>query len=186
MHVAANKVVTFDFTVADENGNPIESSADTGAMSYLHGDDRIAPGLERALEGRSVGDSFSVYLTPANGFGERDESLIHTFTKEELAGLGKLEIGMQVQASGENGRRILTLTGIENDKVVLDENHPLAGRTVNFDVTVTDIRNATVEELGFDPNADVRCTDDCTTCELNVPDYVHDHDCACGGDCGHH
>ena len=143
MHVAANKVVTFDFTVMDDNGNLIESSSDTGAMCYLHGDGRIAPGLERALEGRSVGDSFSVLLTPSHGFGERDDSLVHTFTKRELAGLGELKTGMQVQASDEAGKRTLTITKIEGDRVILDENHPLAGKIVNFDITITDVRNAT-------------------------------------------
>lgn len=186
MRVASNRVVTFDFTVKDENGNLIDSSKDTGAMSYLHGDGRIAPGLERALEGRTVGDSFSVYLNPSGGFGEYDESLVHTFTREELTGLGELQVGMQVQATGENGKRILTITKLEDDRVVLDENHPLAGRTVNFDVTIVDVRNATEEELGFDPSRDARCTDDCITCELNEHDAEHDHGCRCGGDCGHH
>ena len=186
MHVAANKVVTFDFTVTDENGRVIENSKETGAMSYIHGDGRIAPGLERALEGRTVGDYFSVYLTPSNGFGEYDQSLVHTYTREELTELGELQIGMQVQASDENGKRILTITKIEDDRVILDENHPLAGRTVNFDVTIVGVRNATEEELGFDPSRDVKCTDDCSTCELNEQDTEHDHNCGCGGDCGHH
>ena len=186
MRVGANRVVTFDFTVMDENGNLIESSKDTGAMCYLHGDGRIAAGLERALEGRSIGDSFSVHLTPSQGFGERDDSLIQTFTQEELAGLGKIEIGMQIQASDENGKRTLTITEIEDDRVVLDGNHPLAGKTVIFDVTVVDVRNATEEELGFDPSRDVRCTDDCNACELNFSDTEQDHNCECGGDCGHY
>ena len=186
MQVTGNTVVTFDFTVMDENGNIIESSKDTGAMSYLHGDGRIAPGLERALEGRSIGDSFSVHLTPSQGFGERDDSLIHIFTREELVGFGNIESGMKLQAQDENGNLLLTVTGIEDERIILDENHPLAGKTVEFDVTIVDVRNATQEELGFDPSADVRCTDNCSSCDLNFPTVDHEHGCGCGGDCGPH
>ncbi len=186
MQITGNKVVTFDFTVMDDQGRLIESSKDSGSMSYLHGDGRIAPGLEKALEGRAIGDTFSVLLTPSQGFGERDESLIHTFTTEELAGLGELETGMQLQSQDEEVIRTLTITKIEDDKVILDENHPLAGKTVTFDITILNIRSGTEEELGFDPAADVKCNDDCTSCNLHTPDTDHDHDCGCGGDCAHH
>ena len=186
MQISGNKIVTFDFTVMDEQGQLIESSKDTGSMSYLHGAGKIAAGLEKALEGRSSGDTFSVLLTPSQGFGERDDSLIHTFTKEELAGLGELKTGMQLQSKDDDGIRTLTITKIEDDKVILDENHPLAGKLVTFDVTVIDVRKATEDELGYEPSQSVRYADDCPTCGSSTSEYGNDHDCECGGDCGHH
>lgn len=177
MQVGENRVVTFEYTAVDEQGKLIESSRDSEPMCYLHGYGRIAPGLETALEGRSVGDSFSITLAPADAFGERDDSLLHSFSREELSGLGMIEPGMQLQASDDSGTRILTVSEVREDEVILDENHPLAGMTVSFDVKVVDVRDATEEELQGDG---LFCDDDCDTCG------IHDHDDDCGCGCGHH
>lgn len=183
MKVSKDAVVTFEFTVVDDHGQLVESSRDTEPMCYLHGAGRIAPGLESAMEGRSVSDTFSVMLSPKNGFGERDESRVHVFSREELAGLGELRIGMQLKAEDDSGNRVLTVSRIEDETITLDENHPLAGKVVSFDITVIDIRRATAEELGQEPDHDVRCTDDCGTCGLHDP-LLDNHDCGCG--CDHH
>jgi len=176
MQVAESKVVTFEYTVVDEQGKLIESSGDGEPMCYLHGAGRIVPGLEMDMEGKYAGDTFSVTLAPNQAYGERDESDFHVFTREEMAGLGELRLGMQLQAQDASGElRILTVTKMEDDKITLDGNHPLAGQTVGFDVTILDVRNATEEELGHGQY--VRCTDDCATCDL---DTGLDHDCGCG------
>ena len=184
MQVAENTVVTFEYTVADERGKLIESSRDGEPMCYLHGAGRIVPGLEMDMEGRSAGDTFSVTLAPNQAYGERDESDFHVFTREEMVGLGEFRLGMQLQAQdASEGMRILTVSRVEDDKITLDGNHPLAGQTVGFDVTILDVRNATEEEMGHGQY--VRCTDDCATCELDTS-MGHDHDCGCGDECGHH
>ena len=150
-------------------------------MRYLHGHNGIVPGLEAALEGKSVGDTLSVTLSPEEAYGERDDTRIHVFTKEELGGLGELSVGMQLQAEDSSHKRILTVSKIEDNKITLDENHPMAGKTVSFDVTVIDVRNATDEELGSGDFHSIHCTDDCGTCGLNTPSGCGD---SCG--CDHH
>ncbi len=168
MQIEKNKVVTFDYTVTDENGGMIESSHGDEPLSYLHGAGGIAPGLESAMEGKVEGDSFAITLRPEEGFGERDEELVHTLSRDELAELGEIEIGMQLHAEDESGIRILTVSKIEDDEIILDENHPLAGMTVKFDVKVVDVRDASDEEK----------------------EHGHPHVQGCGGgcDCGcsHH
>ncbi len=181
MQISEGKVVTFEYTVVDAQGQLIENSRDTAPMQYLHGEGRIVHGLEAALESKSAGDTFSITLEPAQAYGERDDSLIHSFTREELAGLGDLKVGMQLQAGDSSEKRILTVSKIEEGKVIMDENHPLAGQQVSFDVTITDVRNASEDELKNGQIHSVRCTDDCGTCDLNENDN-HSHDCGCGCD----
>lgn len=183
MRIAPNTVATFEYTVVDDKGELIESSQDAEPMSYLHGAGRIAPGLEAAMEGKTVGDTFSVTLSPEQAFGHRDDSKVLELPKREVARLGEIRIGMQLEARDSSGRRILTVTEIGGDKVTLDENHPLAGKTLSFDVTVTDVREATADELGLDSLHDVRCAEDCGTCDLHSPLFGQ-HDCGCG--CDHH
>lgn len=183
MQIKDDTIVTFDYTVLDEKGDLIESSKDQGPMRYLHGAGRIVSGLEAALDGKKTGDTLSVTLSPEQAYGKRDDTRIHVFNKNELSGLGEVKIGTQLKAEGDSGTRILTISKIEDDEITLDENHPLAGKTISFDITVTDVRPATDEELGHTEHHDVRCTDDCSTCDLHVPSNG-DSNCDCG--CDHH
>jgi len=183
MQIQDDAVVAFDYMALDEKGNLIESSKDQGPMHYLHGAGRIVPGLEAALDGKKPGDTLSVTLSPEEAYGMRDDTRIHVFSRNELSGLGEIKIGMQLQAEDDSGKRILTVSKIEGDEITLDENHPLAGKTISFDVSVTDVRPATDEELGYTENHDVQCTDNCSTCDLNVPS-IGDTNCDCG--CDHH
>jgi len=183
VQIKDDTVVTFEYTVLNEKGDLIESSKAQGPMRYLHGEGRIVPGLETALDGKESGDTFSVTLSPEEAYGMRDDTRIHVFTKNELSGLGEIKIGMQLQSEDDSGRKILTVFKIEDDAITLDENHPLAGKTVSFDVTVTDVRPATEEELGNSASHNVQCTDNCSTCGLNVPS-INDTNCGCG--CDHH
>ena len=88
---------------------------------------------------------------------------------------------MQLKAEDSSGKRILTVSKIEGEKVIMDENHPLAGQTISFDVTVTDVREAPEDDSGYENAQNVRCTDDCSICELNE-EHIHDHNCGCGCD----
>ena len=179
MRISKDMFATFEYAVRDEQGELIDNSRDSGPLSYIHGKGRIVPGLESALEGKSAGDTFSVTVAPEQGYGERDDSRIHVFTREELAALGELKVGMQLQAGDESAKRILTVSQIQDDKIIMDENHPLAGKTISFDVHVLAVRDATVEELETGQAYDVVCRDDCTTCAMNLPGERGD-DCGCG------
>jgi FKBP-type peptidyl-prolyl cis-trans isomerase SlyD len=107
----------------------------------------LVPGLERALEGKQAGDSIDVKIPPADGYGEYDKSLIQRIPRRPLKGIPNVHVGMQLQAQSEQGARPVTVTQVIGDMVTIDGNHPLAGKNLNFQVQVSDVRAATEEEL---------------------------------------
>ena len=147
MQVSRNKVVSIDYTLKDDAGTVLDSSAGSEPLAYLHGVGGLIPGLESALEGRNTGDHLQVTVQPADGYGERDDELVKRVPRNQFAGAGDLELGMQFRVSKKQGGRIVTVMAIEDETVTIDGNHALAGVTLNFDVTIRDIRDATAEEL---------------------------------------
>ncbi|NCU01228.1 FKBP-type peptidyl-prolyl cis-trans isomerase [Candidatus Macondimonas diazotrophica] len=148
MQIADNTVVVIDYTVTTPEGNLIDSSSQSGEpLTYLHGAGNIVPGLEQALAGRSAGDSFNVSVPPEQGYGERHDELIQVVHRDQFVGIERMEIGMQFQTEAEGEVHIVTVTGLEGDQVVVDANHPLAGETLVFDITVREVRPATEEEV---------------------------------------
>ena len=147
MQIAKNAVVEMEYTLRNAEGEVLDTSSGRGPMAYLHGFQNIIPGLEKELEGKTLGAEFRVKVEAAEAYGERDESLISEVDKAELSAIPDLEIGMQLQAQSSQGVRVLTVTNIEKDTVTLDANHPLAGVELHFEVKVTKVRKATEEEL---------------------------------------
>ena len=147
MQVARNKVVSIDYTLKDDAGTVLDSSEGNEPLEYLHGVGGLIPGLESALEGRSAGESLQVAVSPADGYGERDDALVQRVPRKQFAGVDDLELGMQFRTSTKQGAHIVTVMEIEEDTVTVDGNHALAGVTLNFAVTIRDIRDATAEEL---------------------------------------
>ena len=144
--VAKNKVIFLIYVVRNEKGEMFEYR--DLPIAYVHGSGAdLFPKIEQALEGRVVGDRVSVQLTPADAFGDRDPKL--SFTDDiENAPPELRRIGAEFEAQNAKGESIvLTVTRIEGDKITVDANHPLAGQTVSFEVTVKDIRDATPEEI---------------------------------------
>lgn len=147
MQITADKVVAFDYILTDAAGELIDSSEGHEPLLYLHGEGGIVEGLERALEGRKVGDQFKITLTPEDGYGERSEDLLQEVPRDQFEGVDDLEVGMQFEADTPDGPLIFTITEVGDELIHVDGNHPLAGETLNFDVTVREIRDATNEEL---------------------------------------
>lgn len=148
MQVAKNKVVSMDYTLTDGDGTTIDSSEGKGQLSYLHGADNIIPGLEQELEGKAVGDQVQATIQPADGYGERQDELQQTVGRENFDEVPDLAVGMQFRVpADEEDFVVVTVVDIGDDGVTVDGNHPLAGITLNFDVTIRDIRDATDEEL---------------------------------------
>jgi FKBP-type peptidyl-prolyl cis-trans isomerase SlyD len=147
MQVAKNKVVSIDYTLKNDAGEVIDSSEGHEPLLYLHGAQNIVPGLEIALEGKAAGDRIQVSIAPAEAYGERNEALQQAVPREAFQGVEDLEVGMQFRAESDAGQQIVTITAIEGDEVTVDGNHPLAGETLNFDVTVVEVRDASAEEL---------------------------------------
>jgi FKBP-type peptidyl-prolyl cis-trans isomerase SlyD len=147
MQITAKKVVTIDYTLTDEQGQVIDSSKGRDPLAYLHGFSNIIPGLETALEGRKSGDSLNVVVAPTEAYGDRDDGLIQSVSRDLFEDANELEVGMRFQSVSEQGVRLVTVVDVADDAVTVDANHPLAGVTLNFDVTVVDVRDATQEEL---------------------------------------
>jgi FKBP-type peptidyl-prolyl cis-trans isomerase SlyD len=132
--------------LTDEKGEALDSSEQDGPLTYLHGAGNIVPGLEAALEGKSVGDALKVVVPPADAYGEHDDELVQAMPRDRFPD-GEIEVGMRFQAQSHGGARVLTVTALSDDEVTIDANHPLAGRTLTFDVTVREVRDATQEEI---------------------------------------
>ena len=147
MQIAKNKVISIDYTLTDAQGTELDSSHGRGPFAYIHGTGNIIPGLEAALEGKSMGDQVNAVIPPENAYGTRDESLVQELPRSQFDTDQDIQVGMQFQAMSEGGPRVVTVVSVDAENVTIDANHPLAGVTLHFDVTVKEIREASGEEL---------------------------------------
>jgi FKBP-type peptidyl-prolyl cis-trans isomerase SlyD len=145
--VEKDKVVSFDYMLKDSDGKELDSSEGGEPLTYLHGAGNIIPGLEAALSEKSAGDAVSAVIEPENAYGQRNEDQVAKVPRENLQGIEDLAVGMQLQAQTPAGPRIVRVADMDDENVTIDANHPLAGVTLHFDVTVTDVRDATTEEI---------------------------------------
>lgn len=139
-------VVKFNYTLTDAEGNVIDQS-NGQPLAYLHGAANIIPGLEKALTGKTVGDKLTVNVPAAEAYGEYYAEMVQEVPREMFQGVDNIEEGMQFQAQAEDGIQIVTVKAVQDDVIIIDGNHPLAGRDLNFDVEIVEIREATQEEL---------------------------------------
>ncbi|WP_025733803.1 FKBP-type peptidyl-prolyl cis-trans isomerase [Carnimonas nigrificans] len=147
MQIAPNSVVSFHYTLTNDEGEVLDSSEGREPLSYLQGKGNIIPGLERQLEGREAGDKLQVRVEPAEGYGEVQPQLVQEVPRASFQGVESIEPGMQFQAQTQGGPLLVTVTKVEGDTVTVDGNHPLAGQPLNFDVAVETVREASDEEL---------------------------------------
>jgi len=147
MQISKNKVASFDYTLTDNEGTVIDSSKGHEPMAYIQGAGFLIPGLESEMEGKAAGDAFQVKVEPGNGYGERDAELVKLVGRDMFGEVEDLQPGMQFEAEGEDGVEVVTVTEVNDDGVTVDGNHPLAGVTLNFDIKVVDVREASAEEL---------------------------------------
>lgn len=146
MQIDRDTVVALKYVLYDGDGNVIEKTEDP--IEYLHGGyQNIFPLVERALEGKNIGETCRVRLTPEDAFGDYDAQLVHVEPRDKFP--ENLAVGMQFRGdASESGEALVyTVTDIAEDKVVVDGNHPLAGQTLHFECTVTGVRTATGEEI---------------------------------------
>lgn len=147
MKIEKDKVVSFHYKLREEGGEVFENSHDGDPVLYLHGHRGMLPGLEEAMADKAAGDSFSVTVSPEKGYGQRKEGAIQRVPKKHLLTRGKLTPGMIVQINTEHGGQeaIVVKVGLKN--VDVDANHPLAGKTLEFEVDVLEVRDASAEEI---------------------------------------
>jgi FKBP-type peptidyl-prolyl cis-trans isomerase SlyD len=147
MQIGDQKVVTLHYTLTDNDGKVIDKSED-GSFAYLHGASNIIPGLEDALTGKSAGEEMSVSVSPEQAYGVRDESMLQQVPKNMFEDASQIAVGTQFHAQGPNGEMlVVTVMEVQDEHVVVDGNHPLAGVELNFDVKIIDVRDASEEEV---------------------------------------
>jgi FKBP-type peptidyl-prolyl cis-trans isomerase SlyD len=148
MLIAPNKAVSIDYTLTNDAGEVIDSSAGGAPLVYLQGAGNIIAGLEKALLGKQAGDELDVSVEPEEAYGEYSAELVATLNRSMFEGVDELEVGMQFHASGPDGSmQIVTIRDLEGDDVIVDGNHPLAGQRLNFKVKVVEVRDASEEEV---------------------------------------
>ncbi len=147
--VEKNKVVKFHYTLKDkETGEILDSSQQYGEpLSVLIGANNIIPGLERQMEGMEVGEKKTIEVKAEEAYGSKDENLIQKVPREYFQGI-ELQKGMPLQAQTPDGQIInLIVIDFNDNEVIVDMNHPLAGKDLVFDVEIVDVRDATLEEI---------------------------------------
>jgi FKBP-type peptidyl-prolyl cis-trans isomerase SlyD len=148
MTISERKVVSIHYKVADATSAEVfDSSEDGDPMIYLHGAQNIIPGLEQALEGKAAGDEFVVTVESADAYGDYSEDRIQQVPIEAFEQMEKIEPGMVVSAQSDEGQITLMVTEVDETTVTVDANHPLAGKSLTFDVKVEAIRDASEEEI---------------------------------------
>ncbi|MEY4685912.1 MAG: hypothetical protein RLZ25_2371 [Pseudomonadota bacterium] len=147
MQIEHQKVVSIHYTLTNEAGQVLDSSENQEPLAYIHGHGNIIPGLENALVGLSKGEKLKVTVAPADGYGERDDSMVQAVPRSAFQDVDDIKPGMQFQAQSPEGIQLVTVVSVDGDEVTLDGNHPMAGITLIFDVEITDVRDATAEEL---------------------------------------
>lgn len=147
MPITRNSVVAFAYTLTDDSGEVIDSADTQNPLAYLHGHSQLIPGMENALSGRDVGDSFSIVLPPEEAYGVYDENLAGAVPRSAFEGVDTVEVGMQFQMEFPGGLKVVTVTDVNPQHVTVDGNHPLAGETLHFDIEVVSIRPATKDEI---------------------------------------
>lgn len=147
MQIGDQKVVTLHYILTDSEGRLIDKS-DDGSFAYLHGASNIIRGLEDALTGKSSGDEVTVAVAPEDGYGARNESMLQQVPKTMFEDGSQIAVGSQFHAQSPNGDMlVVTVVEVEDEHVVVDGNHPLAGVDLHFNVTVIDVRDASAEEI---------------------------------------
>jgi len=144
--ISDDQVVVLQYRMTDQTGTEIDSSHESGPISYLHGHGQILPGLESGLDGREAGDSCTIHVPADEGFGDHHAELVVEVPRDRFE--FEPEIGGIVSAQHPDGRvQHLKVVAVSAEAVTLDGNHPLAGQNLVFEVTVDSVRPATAEEI---------------------------------------
>jgi FKBP-type peptidyl-prolyl cis-trans isomerase SlyD len=145
MIISPDKYVSIHYTLTLDDGEVADSTSGGTPLSFVHGCGQIISGLEKALEGKTTGDKFVVTIPPDEAYGEKTDEMFRELPKDSFPSDMTLEPGMGFTAQGPHGPVSFFVVEVNNDTVVADFSHPLAGRTLTFDVEV-----AQIEELGPD------------------------------------
>ncbi|QBQ63398.1 peptidylprolyl isomerase [Actinobacillus indolicus] len=180
MKIAKNVVPSIAYQVRTQDGVLVDEAPVEQPLEYLHGHNNLVIGLENALEGKAVGDTFEVRVKPEEAYGEYNENMVQRVPKDVFMGVDELEVGMRFIADTDLGPLPVVITEVDGDEVVVDGNHMLAGQELLFSVEVVATREATLEEIA---HGHIHQEGGC----CGGHDHDEDHGC-CGGhhDHDHH
>lgn len=148
MAIGVNKVVTMNFTLKDDKGNVLDTTENTQPFSFLSGNNQILPKLEENIDQMIIGAKKNVKIEASEGYGEYNDKAVQQVDKKNFPENINLEEGMRFVANSPEGKEMpFTVNKVEEEQVTIDFNHPLAGKDLNFDVELLDVRDATQEEL---------------------------------------
>lgn len=148
MKIEPGRVVTLSFDLCDERGEIIEASDITGAVSFIHGQGAIIPGLDKRLAGLEAGAEADFTFPPEEAFGRPEAAPTKVLSRKEFPADAVLQRGAEFDAGIPGGQRIkLVVDGVQGDQVTVRLVHPLAGQTVSLSVKVLAVRAATPDEL---------------------------------------
>ncbi len=152
MQVEKDKVVSFHYKLTLESGETIDSSFERDEpLMFIVGVGQIIPGLEKEMMGLKIGDKKTVSVAPEDAYGVRDDRLIQTYSRAQLPTGVEYKVGKVLRLESEQGYPVdVVVTAATDENVTLDLNHPLAGETLNFEIEIMGIREATAEELDHD------------------------------------
>ncbi|WP_394004578.1 peptidylprolyl isomerase [Luteimonas sp. WGS1318] len=146
MKIEKDRVVRFHYSVAEAGQEPVETSRDREPLAILFGHGNIIPGLEKAMDGHEAGDTFKADVTAADAYGERREGMNQRVPKKHF-GAQKLAPGQQVVLNTSFGPRAVTIEKVGMSVVDVDLNHPMAGKDLQFDIEIVEVREASKEEI---------------------------------------
>jgi FKBP-type peptidyl-prolyl cis-trans isomerase SlyD len=144
---AKHRVVSIHYTLTDDTGTVLDSSQGAEPLQYLEGAGNIIPGLEKEVSSMTVGQKKKVVVSAKEGYGEKQSELVIQVPRAQFPADLKLKVGDRFRTSSDHHSPVFTVISTEGEQVTLDGNHPLAGKTLNFDVEVTEARDATLEEI---------------------------------------
>jgi FKBP-type peptidyl-prolyl cis-trans isomerase SlyD len=148
MAIGANKVVTLNYQLSDDKGNIIQTTINGGPFVYLSGNNQILPKLEEAIDGMIIGGKKNIGLNSTEAYGDYDEKAVQHVKRQEFPEDANLEEGMEFMAQTPDGKPVpFVIKEVKDEDITIDFNHPLAGKNLNFDVELIDVRDATKEEL---------------------------------------
>ncbi|HEX4935902.1 MAG TPA: peptidylprolyl isomerase [Gemmatimonadaceae bacterium] len=147
MKIAKDTVATLEYRLTLDDGEEVDASTPEDPLVYLHGYEEIVPGLERALEGKTAGERIQVTVKPEDAYGPYDPNGAEEVPRDQLPADLELEVGGIITATDDDGDEVeFMIKEVRDGSVVVDFNHPMAGKTLHFDVTIREVRAATEEE----------------------------------------
>lgn len=147
MEITDRRVATVHYTLTVDNNTLVHSSETAEPLVYVHGAGKLMPALEKALVGKEPGAQVQAVIPPEEAYGERHEQLVQVVPLSAFEDKNLVQPGAKFLSETAQGPLQATVLKVDGDDVTVDGNHELSGKTLHFDLEVTEVREATLEEM---------------------------------------